>query len=245
MKIRWIRENRTMVDSVATIVMLSIAIVLLVMAGHSYSRSAPPAYAVTEFAVPVETLSLDGAMVAGCQSAPVAVVVYQDFQCEACSSLATKTLPSIWRRYIDSCKLRLAFRNLPIASLHPLSVDAAEAAACAGRQGRFWPMHDLLYRQPERLGSAQLDQLARRLELNWTEFQGCLDSNASLRQIRLDAGEGVTLGVSATPTLFFGTVTVAERVKVVRRVGGALSPEAFEAIVDDLLRVVRSAPPSR
>ena len=113
---------------------------------------------------------------------------------------------------------------------------AAEAAACAGRQGKFWAMHDLLFREQQRLGAQDFDMLAARLQVNNDEFTSCMRTGAALQEIRLDAGAGLVLGVSATPTLLFGLIQDDKSVLVVRRVSRALEVADFAEIVDDLLR---------
>lgn len=178
-------------------------------------------------------------MIAGCPQAPVAVIEWADFRCGACGLFAQRALPSIRRRYVDSCKLLLVFRHLPIAARDPLALPAAETAVCAGRQGKFWPMHDLLFGEQARLQQSRLRGLAKRLEIDEGEFSACLDSGAALPQIRVDAGAGLVLGVSATPTLLFGIVQKDNTVQVVRRVGRALELGDFEEIVEGLLRTLK------
>jgi protein-disulfide isomerase len=220
--------------------MILAAVVLFAAATHSYPRpylrqSGPPVTLVVS-----ESVSLDGAMIAGCRAAPVAVVEYADFECPACGVFARDVLPVIRRRYLDNCRVLLAFRHLPVAATHPFALDAAEAAACAATEDRFWAMHDLLYDEQDRLDPIGLTEKARRIGLDETAFKACMDLDVMLSQIRLDAGEGVTLGASGTPTLLVGTVDESGAVRVTRRVGGALNVRELEEILDDLLREART-----
>ena len=235
MKIRWKSDGGRVLDSVTALVMLSTAVFLFGAAGRRLFQAAPR-YVITEPGAPTELLSLQNGVVAGCRTASVAVILYEDFQCEACAWFASETLPSLWR-YVESCRLRVAFRNLPVASVHPFAVRAAEAAVCAAKQGRFRPMQELLYSNGHGLENIDMTDRARRLGLNWGEFQLCLDSNAALPQIRLEAGEAMTLGVSATPTLLFGVVMPGDRLKVLRRISGAMPFAKVEEIVGDLVRL--------
>jgi len=84
----------------------------------------------------------------GAAGAPVTVYEMADFQCPACRMFAVTVLPTIEQEYVQTGKVRWVFINLPLTSIHPNAVAAAEVAMCAARQGRFWPTHDALYQQP-------------------------------------------------------------------------------------------------
>jgi protein-disulfide isomerase len=182
-------------------------------------------------------------MLAGCRAAPIAVVEYADFECPACGVFARDVLPAIRKRYVDSCKVLFAFRHLPVTATHPFALDAAEAAACAAREDRFWVMHDLLFDEQDGLDPISLREKARRMGLNETAFQACMDGDLMLSRIQLDAGEGITLGASGTPTLLVGTLDGGSTLRVTRRVGGALNAAELEEILDGLLR--DGPPPGR
>jgi predicted DsbA family dithiol-disulfide isomerase len=100
-------------------------------------------------------------------------------------------------------------------------------------------MHDLLFAeqtQEPTPDTKALEIQARKLGLNESEFHACLSARLALPQIRQDAGEAVTLGVSSTPTLFFGLRKPKDKVVVVRRIGRALEIEEVDEILDGLLR---------
>ncbi len=181
-------------------------------------------------------MSLEGAMLAGCRSAPIAVVEYADFECPACGVFARDVLPAIRKRYLDNCKVLFAFRHLPVTATHSFALDAAEAAACAAKEDRFWAMHDMLFDEQDRLDPIGLREKARRTGLDETAFEACMDDDLMLSRIRLDAGEGITLGASGTPTLLVGTLDGGSTLRVTHRVGGALNAAELEEILDGLLR---------
>ena len=104
---------------------------------------------------PKDPLPLEGAAIRGNRSATVAIVEYSDFKCPACGQFATGTLPAIERRYVDTGKVLLAFRQYPM-DRRPLAQKAAEAAICAGDQGKFWEMHDQLFAHQGRLEETSL-----------------------------------------------------------------------------------------
>src|SRR3989475_5737608 len=82
----------------------------------------------------------------GRSDAPVTVYEMSDFQCPYCREFALGTLPLLEREYVQAGKVRFVYINLPLSSVHKNAATAAEVAACAARQERFWPMHDPLFR---------------------------------------------------------------------------------------------------
>src|SRR2546425_754568 len=85
----------------------------------------------------------------GRPGAPVTVYEMSDFQCPYCKAFALATLPLLEREYVTSGRVRFVYINLPLPSLHANATAAAEAALCAARQHKFWPMHDLLFRHQD------------------------------------------------------------------------------------------------
>lgn len=80
----------------------------------------------------------------GDPDAPVTVYEMADFQCPACRTFALEVMPVLDREYVRTGKVRFVFINLPLTQIHRHAAAAAEAAMCAGRQGKFWEMHDVL-----------------------------------------------------------------------------------------------------
>lgn len=227
-------QARSKFEVFVTVLMLVVALALASAAARAYLHRT--SVVPIEPPVPSQPVSLSGAAVSGDPAAPLAIVEYADFQCPACGTFSRNTLPVLETRYVSSGKVLLAFRNLPLSSIHPLALLAGQAAACAGRQGLFWPMHDLLYREQGRLADEDLREKARRLELDEARFDACLHGDDTLTQIRLDAGEGLTLAVTGTPTLFLGKNDHAARVTVLRRVSGAQTIDQLVPLIDGLLR---------
>src|SRR5467141_5058536 len=90
----------------------------------------------------------------GAPNAPVTVYEMADFQCPACRMFTVTVLPTIEREFVQTGKVRWVFINLPLTSIHPNAMAAAEVAMCAARQrgpggGRFWQTHDALYQQQD------------------------------------------------------------------------------------------------
>lgn len=166
----------------------------------------------------------------GPQEAPVALVEFSDFQCPYCGKFFA-VLSGALKKY--PTQVRLIYRHFPLSELHPNAQKAAEAAACAEEQGKFWEMHDLLFADQVHLGVEALKERAKRLDLDTGRFNECLDSGQSAPAVRLDAAAGEALGLSGTPATFVNG----------RFVEGNVSIEELSAVIDDELR--RASPAAR
>src|SRR2546425_890321 len=85
----------------------------------------------------------------GRSDAPVTVYEMSDFQCPYCRSFALTTMPLLEKEYVQTGKVRFVYINLPLTTRHPNAAAAAELAMCAARQGKFWPLHDLLFQHQD------------------------------------------------------------------------------------------------
>jgi protein-disulfide isomerase len=133
----------------------------------------------------------------GRADAPVTVVVFCDFQCPLCASMA----PSLQRLTTDY-PVRVVYRNFPVQRVHPDAVRAAEAAACAQDQGRFWDMYNSMLANPGELSESGILRQAGDLGLDTRAFDRCLFTDRHEADVRLDQADGRALGVTGTPTLF-------------------------------------------
>lgn len=141
----------------------------------------------------------------GSPDAPVTIIEYSDFQCPYCGRYARETFPQIVRTYVLTGKVRYIFKNFPLFSIHPQAQKAAEAAECAGEQGRYWGMHEVLFdNQQQWSGQANAVQtfkkFAAELGLDQARFDTCLDEGKYAEQINTDSQEGLVAGVGSTPT---------------------------------------------
>ena len=135
----------------------------------------------------------------GPADAPLALVEYGDYECPHCGRAywIVKDVQSQLGR-----RLCFAFRHFPLAQIHPNATRAAEAAEAAGAQGRFWPMHDLLFQNQAALGDTDLVRYAKLLELDLPRFVAELAEHAHAERVREDFTTGVRSGVNGTPTFF-------------------------------------------
>ena len=186
--------------------------------------------------VPVDPVSLDGAQTEGVSTAPVALVGYSDFQCPFCRRFAVETLPRLRRVYVATGRLVLAFRHLPL-SIHEHAVEQSRAAACAGEQNMFWPMHDLLFTRPVESFPSGLEAAAGSLGLSPGRFQACVtdDNGRSAQAITNDVASAKNLGITGTPTFLVGDVIGPNRVHVSSVIAGARPWADFERSIERAL----------
>jgi protein-disulfide isomerase len=146
-------------------------------------------------APPRANVDLENAQTTGPQKASVTIVEFADYECPYCQKVAA----DVKKLKADlGDKVAFTYKDFPI---HSRSVKAAEAARCAGKQGKFWELHDELYRSKE-LDVDQLKAQARALKLDGTEFDKCLDSGEQAAAVERDHKEGAKLGISGTPSFF-------------------------------------------
>jgi protein-disulfide isomerase len=143
----------------------------------------------------------------GRPDAPVTVYEMSDFQCPYCRGFALNTLPILEREYVQSGKVRFVYINLPLPTAHANAVAAAEVAMCAARQGKFWPMHDLLFRYQDEwaLQAAPVPYLVALGDsagLNHAQLAQCVASKATAPEVQADAERSTQSGARSTPTFY-------------------------------------------
>jgi protein-disulfide isomerase len=153
--------------------------------------------------------------------APVEIIEFSDFQCPFCLR-AHPTVAQVLSTYGD--RVRFVYRNYPLPN-HPNAWPAAEAAACAGEQGKFWEYHDRLFDNQSKLGAADLKQHAAALALDTAKFDACVDTHKYKGDIDADVTAGEEAGVSGTPAFFING----------RQLDGAQPFEAFKHVIDEEL----------
>jgi protein-disulfide isomerase len=180
-------------------------------------------------------ISTAGAPTLGEKTAKVTIVEFSDFQCPFCGRYATQTMPQVLNEYVKTGKVRYIFRNFPLAQLHPLAEKAAEAAACAGDQGKYWEAHDRFFRNQQALDAKEMRGHGVALGLDAAKFQQCLDSSKYASRLKTDLAEGQKYNVRGTPSFFFGTEMKDSKLKAVKFLSGALPFQDFKDVIDNLL----------
>jgi protein-disulfide isomerase len=163
----------------------------------------------------------------GNPNAPVTLEEFGDFQCPPCGSFAG-FLEELLKEY-DS-RVRVVFRNFPLAP-HEHAREAALAAEAAGLQGRFWEMHDLLYREQAVWSKAPnarelFESYAGTIGLDVDQFRKDMDGDKARERVDSDHALGDSLGIKVTPTLFINNHPVDPKDK---------NPEGVRAAIDAAL----------
>jgi protein-disulfide isomerase len=146
---------------------------------------------------PGAEMSVDGAPIIGAKNAPVTLVEYADYECPYCQAV----YPDLKKLEHDfDGKLSVVFKDCPLP-MHSHAKKAAEAAMCAGSQGKFWEFHNMLF-ENRKLEVPQLKEDAQSLGLNVAEFDKCLDSGAEAPKVQKGFEEAQALGLTGTPSFF-------------------------------------------
>ncbi|HEV2749384.1 MAG TPA: thioredoxin domain-containing protein [Gemmatimonadales bacterium] len=187
------------------------------------------AWVVTVRGVAAQTPDPMAARSKGQASAAITIYEMSDFQCPYCRAFTLETMPLLEREFIATGKVRLVYINLPLASVHKNATLAAEVAMCAAAQRRFWPMHDLLFRnQPHwaELSAARpyLLLLADSAGLNRAALTRCLASPATAALVQEDGELARRSGARSTPTFYIEGGLLE----------GAAPITAFRAVLDSI-----------
>lgn len=216
---------RTILDVAASVAMIAAAVVMIGRFG-----SAPRERSGEDPKPPTVPLSLVGAAVRGSASAQVGMVVFSDFQCPYCGTLARDVLPGLTTDYVDKGKLLVAFRHKPLPN-HERSRPAATFAACANRQNRFWAVHDRLFEKGADLSDSSLRATWASVGLQPAGFDDCSTNTELGAQIDADLRLANSLGIMSTPTTFIGQITPKGELKATHRIAGARPLADFTAAI--------------
>ena len=167
-------------------------------------------------------VSTDGAPVRGAANAPVTIVEFSDFECPFCKR-AHPTLTQLLKDYAG--KVKVAYRDFPLESIHPQARRAAEAARCANDQAKFWEYYDMLFTESPKLGPEDLKRYAAQVGIDAKKFEDCVSAGAHKAAVQKDLDEGNRLGITGTPAFFING----------RPLTGAQPLEAFARIIDEEL----------
>jgi protein-disulfide isomerase len=148
-------------------------------------------------APPRVDVGVETAQMLGPKNAPVNVIEFADYECPYCQKVAPD-LRKLQAEFGD--KVAFTFRDFPLP-MHARAEKAAEAARCAGEQGKFWEFHDTLFQSKE-LDFDQLKVHAQALNLDTDRFNKCLNAGDEAAAVGQDRKEGVRLGLTGTPSFF-------------------------------------------
>jgi protein-disulfide isomerase len=176
---------------------------------------------------PITAAQAEGYLL-GNPNAPVQILEFADFECPACGNFSVITEPDVRARIVNTGLASYRFFDFPLP-MHKNTVAASNAAACAADQGKFWEMHDELFRnQPEWNGEATDNPkkvfvgYVKTLGINSDSWEKCFDAQTHQPRIMANQEEGVRRNVQSTPTFVIGT----------RVIPGGMSYDVIKAYVD-------------
>jgi protein-disulfide isomerase len=177
-------------------------------------------------------------MALGRADAPLVLVEFSSYQCPYSARFHATVLPRLKREYIDTGKLRLLFKDLPLSS-HREAQPAARAARCAGAQGKFWPMNEVLFANQKRLGADLYVKLAEELALDLEAFKACVADPLTQQLVLRDYNEARHLRFNSTPSFLLSRYD-GERTQAIREIRDDVDFDALARELDAQL----AAPPS-
>ena len=170
----------------------------------------------------VYKVAVGDAPIRGSKQPKVTIVEYSDFQCPYCSRAAT-TLDALMKEYASD--VQLAYKHNPLP-FHQQAMPAALAAEAAREQGKFWEMHDKMFKNQVNLQRADLDKYAQEIGLDMGKFKEAMDKEKGKDRIKSDMAEAEKFGARGTPNFFING----------RNFRGAQPIEAFKGVVDEEIK---------
>lgn len=180
----------------------------------------------------------DDDAVLGDKDAPVTIVEFSDYQCPFCRVFYNETMPDLKKKYIDTGRVKLVFRDFPL-DFHPYAIPAAMAAECArdlGDDEVYFAMHDKIFDGENKLGNGTVDiprealsTYADELGLDVGKFDKCVDDEKFKDEVLKDLADGEKIGVNGTPGFIVGTEESG------MRFSGARGLNYFEPLIEKAL----------
>ncbi|GAC1482067.1 MAG: hypothetical protein NVS1B4_26970 [Gemmatimonadaceae bacterium] len=155
----------------------------------------------------------DRARIQGDSTAPVWMVIVSDFQCPYCRTWHDESYPALVKEYVATGKVRMAYLNYPLP-MHQHALPAADAAMCAGAQGKFWPMHDAIFASQDKWtplasAAATFDSLAVAAGVEMASWRKCVSTQALRPLVQADYDRSAAAGVRSTPSFLIGESRLA------------------------------------
>ena len=169
----------------------------------------------------VYNIPLTDAHPKGPKNAKVTIVEFSDFQCPFCKQ-ATPMLDEVLKANKD---VNLVFKQFPLTSIHPNAMPAAKAAVAAGKQGKFWEMHDIMFENNRELTPDKLKEYAGKIGLDVAKWEKDFASPEVQAQVDREMQEARAADVTGTPTIFVGGKRLQNR-----------SPEGFKQLIDEAMK---------
>src|SRR5256885_1379152 len=159
----------------------------------------------------------------GEKTAPVSIVLYGDYESEACSK-ANHLINTLIEEYKG--KLRYNYRHFPLTQIHQKAQKAAEAAVAAVQEGKFWEIHEVLFQKRRGLGTVTLKEYAKEVGVTNRKFLESLVNSTYSWEVRADLLEGLDKGVRDVPAVFING----------DRFEGKITHDSLKKAIDDVLK---------
>jgi protein-disulfide isomerase len=164
-------------------------------------------------------IPIENSYALGSADAPITIVEFSDYQCPYCRRWHDEVYAPLLAAYPG--KIKFVYRHLPLDSIHPDAIPAAEAAMCAGEQDAFWQFHEKLF-SSESLGSQVYIQYAQDLGLDMKTFETCVSDRKYQQAVATDTNFAIDLGIRSTPTFFINGLAIV----------GAQPLDVFKQVID-------------
>lgn len=182
------------------------------------------------------SIDLTGTEIRGAKTASVVLVEFSDYECPFCIRHFTQTMPQIDAAYIQTGKIRYAFRDFPIAENHPQAIRAHVASRCAAEQGKFWEIHNRLFSQAGSHQPAALVARAQEAGLNTAAFSACVATDKYSSLIQQSTAYTISLGGNGTPYFLVGKMAPGSmQFQPLGTLSGAVAFEKFQQALDAAL----------
>lgn len=160
----------------------------------------------------------------GSKDAKVEIVEFSDFQCPACGAEEPE-VAKVRDFYGD--KIAFYYRHFPLDNVHPFALPAAKAAEAAGKQNKFWEMHDAIFANQKNLNKDIFKKLAGDLGLDVAKFEADSASQEIADRVNRDKNDAIGKKVNSTPTFFINGQKLE---------GGGISFEEWQKIIEPKLQ---------
>jgi len=170
----------------------------------------------------VYALNVGNSPIKGPKEAPVTIVEFSDYQCPFCAQ-ADALIEEVLADYPND--VRFVYKQFPLTTIHPNAMPASKAALAAGKQGKYWEMHKILFQNSRALGPEQLKQYAQQAGLDVAKWEADMNSPEIAEQVNAEMREAQAAEVRGTPSIFVNGKRLMNR-----------SKDGFKVMIDEALK---------
>lgn len=186
-------------------------------------------------------LTVAGSPFMGQADAPVTLVEFSDYQCPYCRRHYQTVMPQLRDGQVADGTLKYVMKEFPIDSIHPMARGASVAALCAGDEDAYWPMHDRIMDDPQRMRPRDLTRHAEALDLDEDKFAACMEAGDKSALVDADIAMGQQFGIQGTPSFLIGVTDPdnPDKMIVLNLLRGARPLADFERAIKQALAAAK------